>query len=147
MPEARVIALAHQVHALGVREMSIADTIGAANPKQVRDLFTSLRRELPDARFAAHFHDTRGMGLANALAAFEAGVDLFEGSIAGIGGCPFAPGATGNVCSEDLLHMFEQMGVRTDVDLDGLIETGRYLEKALGRELPGRVKKAGRAKT
>lgn len=142
----RVLGVARRLHDLGIREMSIADTIGAANPRQVRELFADLRRALPDVTFDAHFHDTRGMGLANALAALEAGVTLFEGSVAGIGGCPFAPGATGNVCSEDLLHMLEEMGVRTGVDLDRLIETARYVEKVLGHDLPGRIKKAGRAR-
>jgi hydroxymethylglutaryl-CoA lyase len=134
-----VVAIAERLAAMGIPELSIADTIGIAHPRQVSELFGRLRERLPGTRLAAHFHDTRGMALANTLAALEAGVTTFEGSVGGIGGCPFAPGATGNVASEDLLNMVERMGIHTGVDIDKLVALARWAGRQLQRSLPGRL--------
>lgn len=134
-----VVSIARRLRDMGIQELSVADTIGIADPRQVREFFGSLRRALPKARWSAHFHDTRGMALANTLAALEEGVAIFEGSVGGIGGCPFAPGASGNVASEDLLYMVERMGIRTGVDVPALVEVARWAGAELQRSLPGRL--------
>jgi hydroxymethylglutaryl-CoA lyase len=134
-----VVSLARRLQDMGIQELSVADTIGIADPKQVHEAFGSLRRALPQARLSAHFHDTRGMALANTVAALEEGVAIFEGSVGGIGGCPFAPGASGNVASEDLLYMAERMGIRTGVDVRALVEVARWAGAELKRSLPGRL--------
>jgi hydroxymethylglutaryl-CoA lyase len=123
----------------GISEIALADTIGVANPAQVESLFQAMRERLPGVRWAAHFHDTRGAGLANLLSALETGVTLFEGSVGGIGGSPFAPGAGGNVCSEDALAMLEAMGIEVGVDVNRLVEVARGLARTLGAKLPGKV--------
>jgi hydroxymethylglutaryl-CoA lyase len=123
----------------GIEEISLADTIGVANPAQVEELFQVMKARLPAVRWGAHFHDTRGTAMANLLSALETGVNLFEGSVGGIGGSPFAPGAAGNLCSEDALTMLEAMGLRTGVDVNRLVEVARGLERTLGTPLPGRV--------
>ena len=123
----------------GIEEIALADTIGVANPAQVEELFQALRERLPAVRWGAHFHDTRGTAMANLLSALETGVNLFEGSVGGIGGSPFAPGAAGNLCSEDALGMLEAMGLVTGVDVNRLIEVARGLERTLGAPLPGKV--------
>ncbi len=122
-----------------IGEISLADTIGVANPAQVEALFQDMRERLPAVRWGAHFHDTRGAAIANLLSALETGVDLFEGSVGGIGGSPFAPGAAGNLCSEDALVMLEAMGIVTGVDVNRLVDVARGLERTLGSPLPGRV--------
>ncbi|HXN01645.1 MAG TPA: hydroxymethylglutaryl-CoA lyase [Candidatus Dormibacteraeota bacterium] len=122
-----------------IEEISLADTIGVANPAQVETLFLDMKERLPAVRWGAHFHDTRGTALANLLSALETGVNLFEGSVGGIGGSPFAPGAAGNLCSEDALAMLEAMGIATGVDVSRLVEVARGLERTLGAPLPGRV--------
>ena len=121
VPEDEVIALALACVAAGADESGLSDTTGMANPAQVRRLFTRLRAELGEHAGAAHMHNTRGLGLANCLAAYEAGVRTFDASLAGLGGCPYAPGASGNVVTEDLVFMFEAMGIRTGMDIDRLI--------------------------
>lgn len=142
--EDRVAELADQCQELGVAEIGIADTIGVADPRQVGTLIEHLLRSgIPTEQLSLHFHDTRGMGLANALAAYELGVRRFEGSVGGIGGCPFAPRATGNVCSEDLLHMLTRVGARSGVDLRAMCATAEFLENLLGASLPGRLHRAG----
>ena len=123
----------------GIREIALADTIGVANPAQVEELFQAMKQRLPSVRWGAHFHDTRGAAMANLLAALETGVSLFEGSIGGIGGSPFAKATGGNLCSEDALTMLEAMGIETGVDLDRLNEVARGLERTLGSRLPGKV--------
>jgi hydroxymethylglutaryl-CoA lyase len=123
----------------GMRRVEICDTIGIAHPRQVFTLCRTLRRDFPDLRFELHFHDTRGLALANVLAAMDAGITEFAGSLGGMGGCPFAPGATGNVCTLDLVYMLNAMGVRTGVRVDALTRLGRWLEDLLGHRLPGRV--------
>ena len=123
----------------GIREITLADTIGVANPAQVEELFQAMKERLPLVRWGAHFHDTRGAAMANLLSALETGVSLFEGSVGGLGGSPFAPGAGGNLCSEDALTMLEAMGIKTGVDIDRLIEVARGLERTLGSRLPGKM--------
>src|SRR6267378_4080890 len=122
-----------------LEEISLADTIGVANPAQVEALFQAMKARLPAVRWGAHFHDTRGTAIANLLSALETGVNLFEGSVGGIGGSPFAPGAAGNICSEDALAMLEAMGIATGVDVARLIAVARGLEHTLDAPLPGRI--------
>jgi hydroxymethylglutaryl-CoA lyase len=139
-----VIRLALQAVEAGVDEAGLSDTTGHANPAQVRRLFTKLRAELGPRAGAAHMHNTRGLGLANCLAAFEAGVTTFDASLAGLGGCPFAPGASGNVVTEDLVFMFEAMGVRTGIDIRKLIAAREPLAAGLpGEPLYGMTPLAG----
>ena len=144
VPEDEVIALALACVAAGADESGLSDTTGMANPAQVRRLFTRLRAELGEHAGAAHMHNTRGLGLANCLAAYEAGVRTFDASLAGLGGCPYAPGASGNVVTEDLVFMFEAMGIRTGVDIDRLIAARQPLAAGLpGEELHGMTPLAG----
>ncbi|HVD02467.1 MAG TPA: hydroxymethylglutaryl-CoA lyase [Candidatus Dormibacteraeota bacterium] len=139
----RALEVAERLEAAGCERLSIADTIGVAHPTGVRELMAmALGRFGPD-RVAAHFHDTRGLGVANALAALEVGVREFEGSVGGIGGCPFAPRATGNVCSEDLLHLLELTGQPSGASIPALIEIADGLAQTLGKPLPGKLYKAG----
>jgi hydroxymethylglutaryl-CoA lyase len=122
----------------------LADTIGVATPGQVSRLFRAVTENLGlDIKLGGHFHDTRGTALANVMAAFEVGVTQFDASIGGAGGCPFAPGSAGNLATEDLVYMLQRDSFAGDIDLDQLIETGRWLETQLGRALPGRVHRAG----
>jgi hydroxymethylglutaryl-CoA lyase len=140
-PEAAV-DVTRKLLELGCFEVSIGDTIGKANPREVRALAAGLRAAGILGRVAGHFHDTYGMAVANALAAFEAGVLVFDGSAAGLGGCPFAPGATGNVATEDLVFLFQGLGVDTGVDLDRLVDASAVIAPAIGRSLEGRVFRA-----
>lgn len=116
------VALCREFVSWGVNELSVADTIGMANPKESYILFEQLKREFPDTLITAHFHDTRKMGLANIFAALQAGIDRFDSSAGGLGGCPFAPGATGNVATEDVVNMLHQMGIKTNINLELLLE-------------------------
>ena len=116
-----------------------------ANPRQVRELSGAMMQRFPGADITLHFHNTRGMGLANVLAGLEAGVVRYDASMAGLGGCPFAPGATGNICTEDLVHMLEEMGYDTRVDLDKLIAIARKIPAVVGHDVPGQVLKAGKS--
>lgn len=129
------IDLCRQFVDWGVDELSVADTIGMANPQESYELFSSLKKHFPDVLIAAHFHDTRRMALANAYAALLAGIDRFDASAGGLGGCPFAPGATGNVATEDLVHMFHRMGVETGVDLDKLFKAISLIEPHVSNSL------------
>lgn len=139
VPPARVAEVASALVAGGIGEIALADTIGVANPAQVESLFQVVRERLPAVRWGAHFHDTRGAAMANLLSALETGVALFEGSVGGIGGSPFAPGAAGNLCSEDALAMLQAMGVDTGIDVNRLVEVARGLERTLGSPLPGKL--------
>ena len=143
VPADRVIDLVRRAAATGVFEIALADTIGVGVPSQVRDLFARARAAAPDVQLRAHFHNTRNTALANALAAVESGVGVIDGSLAGIGGCPFAPGAAGNVPTEDLVYMFERMGFATGVNLDRAILAARFIGSALGKATPGMVSRAG----
>ena len=140
---AQVTAVARELYAMGCYEICIADTIGVGVPSQVSEIIGRARAALPGMRLRAHFHNTRNTGLANAYAAVEAGVSALDSSAGGIGGCPFAPAATGNIPTEDLVYMLERMGVRTGVNLDALIATGEWLQGTLGRPIPSMLLKAG----
>jgi hydroxymethylglutaryl-CoA lyase len=138
-----VIRLAEKYVEYGADELNIADTVGYANPAQVKDMFNRLHSSVGPVQLSAHFHDTRGLGLANAYAAVEAGIRALDSSLAGMGGCPFAPGASGNVVTEDLVFMLEAMGLATGIDLDRLIEVRKIIAKALPDEpLHGAISKA-----
>lgn len=139
----KVVAIARECAAGDPVEIAVADSIGAGVPAQVTDLLGRLREALPGMRLRCHFHNTRNTGIANAYAAVEAGVETLDASIGGIGGCPFAPAATGNIPTEDLLYMLSRMGVETGVDLARTIETARWLEEQSGRRVPGLLSKAG----
>lgn len=139
----KVVAIARECAAGEPVEIAIADSIGAGVPAQVTELIGRLREALPGMRLRCHFHNTRNTGLANAYAAVEAGVETLDASIGGIGGCPFAPAATGNIPTEDLLYMLSRMGVATGMDLARTIETARWLEQQSGRRVPGMLTKAG----
>ena len=143
VPAERVVDIAQRLAEAQPHEICIADTIGAAVPAQVTDVLTRVRSALPGMRLRCHFHNTRNTGLANAYAAVEAGVRALDASIGGIGGCPFAPAATGNVPTEDVLYMLERSGFTTGVSLEALIETAHWLELQLGRPVPGMLSKAG----
>lgn len=139
----RVVELARNVADGAPIEIAIADSIGAGVPAQVTDLLGRLKQALPGMRLRCHFHNTRNTGIANAWAAVEAGVDVLDASIGGIGGCPFAPAATGNIPTEDLLYMLSRMDIRTGVDLGRTIETARWLGQQFGRTVPGLLGRAG----
>ena len=124
---------------LGADELCLADTIGAAHPRQVSELVTRVARGRDSKRLGCHFHDTRAMGLANVYAALEAGVRKFDASIAGLGGCPFAPGASGNVATEDVVMMLDQMGMETGIDLDGLMRAAELARELTGTAPGGRA--------
>jgi len=129
---------------LGVQGITLADTTGMANPRQVYQLVQRLLGRLPASAITLHFHNTRGLGLSNVLAAYEAGARRFDASLGGLGGCPFAPGASGNICTEDLVNLCDEMGITTGVDLQQLLTLSRTLPSLLGHDLPGQVMKAGR---
>ena len=143
VPEATVLDIARQVGDLGVDEIALADTIGVGVPAQVRRLVAGLAEVAPHARTRAHFHNTRNTGYANAIAAVEAGVTSLDSSTGGIGGCPFAPAATGNIATEDLVYMLERGGFETGYDLDALIETAHWVGGKLGKAPPSRLSRAG----
>ncbi len=128
---------------MGCEDVSVADTVGAATPREVQELLGLLLRDVPADRLCVHFHDTRGTGLANVLASLQMGVRTVDASAGGLGGCPFAPGALGNVATEDVLYLLHGMGIETGVDLEKVRAASRKLEAALGRPLPSRVLRAG----
>ena len=143
VPESTVLDIARQVADLGVNEIAIADTIGVGVPAQVRRLLTGIGEIAPHVQTRCHFHNTRNTGYANAIAALESGVASLDASTGGIGGCPFAPAATGNIATEDLVYLLDRSGVKTGVDLDQVIETGRWLSGVLGAEVPALLGRAG----
>jgi hydroxymethylglutaryl-CoA lyase len=128
---------------LGFDSVGLGDTTGMATPPTVARLVEAIRSRYPDMPVVLHFHNTRGVGLANVMVGLDLGVREYESSIAGLGGCPFAPGATGNICTEDLVYLLEESGYDTGVDLEALIEVARQVETLIGRPLPGQVMKAG----
>jgi len=147
VPEDDVIRLAAACIAAGANDAGLSDTVGYANPRQVRRLFQRLRAEIGDHAGAAHMHNTRGLGLANCLAAWDVGVRTFDSSLGGLGGCPYAPGASGNVVTEDLVFMFEAMGIKTGIDLDKLFAARIPLAEGLpGEPLYGMTPEAGMPK-
>ncbi|HEX3776904.1 MAG TPA: hydroxymethylglutaryl-CoA lyase [Polyangiaceae bacterium] len=141
-PEAP-ISITRQLLDLGSYQVSLGDTIGVATPLVVKSLVSRAISEFGAPQIALHFHDTRGTALANALVGLELGIRDFDSSVAGLGGCPYAPGAAGNLATEDLVYMLQGMGIETGVDLDKLIEAGRVAENVVGRRLPGKVHQAG----
>lgn len=144
VPEARVAAIAARLRDGGADQLSFGDTTGMATPARVDALLDALEAvAIPASAVALHFHNTRGTGLANVLVAMARGVTRFDASIGGLGGCPYAPGATGNIVTEDLVHMVEDMGVATGIDLDALIACAHLAQDLVGRELPGQVMRSG----
>ena len=139
----RVFGLAERIAAAGVHEMGFGDTTGMANPRQVKEFFEAARERLPDVELTAHFHNTRGQGLANVLAALDTGIRSFESSFGELGGCPVPPGSTGNIATEDLLSMLHEMGYETGVDLEKLLAASRDVQQVLGRPLGSHVLVAG----
>jgi hydroxymethylglutaryl-CoA lyase len=129
----------------GARSITLADTTGMANPRQVAKMVERFIARFGDTELTLHFHNTRGMGLANICAAFDSGAVRFDASLGGLGGCPFAPGATGNVCTEDVVHMFDQMGLSSSANLTALLALSKGLSRLLGHDVPGQVVKAGRS--
>src|SRR3954470_3369802 len=143
VPPGRVFGIAERLVAAGCEEVAFGDTTGMANPAQVGEFFRAARERLPGVELTAHFHNTRGQGLANVFAALEAGVRSFESSFGELGGCPVPKGATGNIASEDLVSMLHEMGYETGIDLDALIAAGREAQRVLGRPLGSHVLTAG----
>ncbi|WP_046112568.1 hydroxymethylglutaryl-CoA lyase [Aquincola tertiaricarbonis] len=145
VPEATVLGWCERfVTELGARGVTLCDTTGMAYPGQVAALVRAFRARWPGTELTLHFHNTRGMGLANVLASIDAGADRFDASLGGIGGCPYAPGATGNVCSEEIVHALQLMGFDTGVDLPALIDAARRLPALIGHDIPSQIVKAGR---
>lgn len=143
VPIARVLELCGRLLDLGAGQLTLGDTTGMAHPVLVRQVVLAFRERFPRQPLRLHLHSARGAGLANILAALEVGVTEFDSSIGGIGGCPFAPGAPGNLCTEDLTHMLHEMGIATGLDLPALMETALLLERMLGHVVPGQTIKAG----
>ncbi len=139
----RALEITQRLLELGCYQVSLGDTIGVGTPLQTRRLCQLFQAEVPTSALALHFHDTRGTALANALVGLELGFRDFDASVAGLGGCPYAPGAAGNLATEDLVYMLHGMGVATGVDLERLVEAGRVAEAVVGRRLPGKVHQAG----
>lgn len=144
VPVEAVADVAERIAAVGAFEIVLADTIGSAAPNDVADVVGAVRSRVGDrVELGLHLHDTRGLALANATAGLEAGIRRFDASVGGLGGCPFSPGATGNVCTEDLVHLFHALGLSTGIDLDELIAVASTMENHLGTELPSRMLRAG----
>ncbi len=142
VPVERVATLAARLLDLGVFEVVVSDTIGVAHPGQVADVIGAVERRVPSEHLALHFHDTRGTALANVLMALELGILTFDASAGGLGGCPYAPGATGNLATEDLIYMLNGLGIETGIDLDQLADASRCIEGAVGHPLPSRYLRA-----
>src|SRR3989440_140206 len=143
VPIPQVESVVRRLVDIGARAIGLADTTGMANPRQVARTLEHLMPKFPGIEWTLHTHDTRAMAIPNILAAMELGVTHFDSSIGGLGGCPFAPGASGNVCTEDLVHCLHAMGVRTGIDLDRLLAASRRVQDVVGRTLPGQIVKAG----
>lgn len=144
VPLEQVLSVAACFREIGIKELSLSDTTGMANPKQVYDYVTAARLKFPDITWVLHFHNTRGMGLANVIAGLMAGVDRYDACFAGLGGCPFAPGASGNIATEDLVHMLAEMGFNTGYDQEKLIAIGKQVQSLVGHDTASAILKAGR---
>jgi len=138
----RVADVSAALDAMGVAQIAISDTIGVAHPGQVPVVLDAVGRRVPLERIALHFHDTRGMAAANTLAALDLGIETFDASAGGLGGCPYAPGATGNVATEDLVYLLNGLGIATGIDLAAVVEASRYMESRIGHRLPSRYYRA-----
>jgi hydroxymethylglutaryl-CoA lyase len=144
VPVEETVALAERFAGLGVRGVTVCDTTGMAHPAQVAAMCEKLQQRLPASlQLTFHFHNTRGMGIANVLAALQCGIVRFDGSLGGLGGCPYAPGASGNIASEDAIHMLQAMGYETGIDLDKLLAVARKMPAIVGHDVPAQVSKAG----
>jgi hydroxymethylglutaryl-CoA lyase len=139
---AKAVELCRELRRLGCYQVSLGDTIGVANPRQVRDVLSRVLAETPAREVAVHFHDTRGTALANILVSVEMGITTVDSALGGLGGCPYAPGASGNVATEDVIYMLEGMGVHTGVDLDKLVEVSRLASTLVGHEVPSKFYRA-----
>lgn len=144
VPQDVVINYVSRFDNLGVRGVTICDTTGMAQPVQVTKMIDALHKQFKHLQLTMHFHNTRGMGLANILASVQSGITRFDGSLGGLGGCPYAPGASGNVCSEDAIHMVDAMGYDTGINIDALLTIAKRLPQIVGHDVPGQVAKAGR---
>jgi hydroxymethylglutaryl-CoA lyase len=143
VPVARVVDVARRIAEHGPDEIGLADTIGVATPRDVSERVGAVRAAVPPIPLRCHFHNTRNTGIANAYAAVEAGIRVLDASLGGIGGCPFAPGATGNIPTEDLAYMLNRMGIETGLDLAKLVETALWIETQLTKPVPGALARAG----
>jgi hydroxymethylglutaryl-CoA lyase len=143
VPVEQVGYIARRYRDLGMQGVGLGDTTGMATPPLVVERCRYLKQHVPELPIALHFHNTRGIGLVNVMAGLAEGIDTYEASFAGLGGCPFAAGATGNICTEDLVYMLHEMGIETGIDLDKLCAAARHVEQVIGRSLPGQVMKAG----
>jgi hydroxymethylglutaryl-CoA lyase len=143
VPVEQVGYIARRFRDLGMRGVGLGDTTGMATPPLVVERCRYLKQHVPELSIALHFHNTRGIGLVNVMAGLSEGIDIYEASFAGLGGCPFAAGATGNICTEDLVYMLHEMGIETGIDLGKLCAAARHVEQVIGRSLPGQVMKAG----
>ena len=144
VPFAQVVSVATCLRNLGIKELIMADTTGMANPKQVYKYMTEIQKLLPDVTWGLHFHNTRGLGLANVIAGLMTGITRFDASYAGTGGCPFAPGASGNIATEDLLNMANEMGIKTGMDIDKCLALGRLVEEYVGGKRSSSLLRAGK---
>lgn len=142
--EDRVVSIVDTYREMGIQGITLADTTGMANPRQVARLVKRVLQRVPADALTLHFHNTRGLGLANVLAAYEVGARRFDAALGGLGGCPFAPGASGNICTEDLVNLCDETGIPTGIDLQKLIALSRTLPALLGHDVPGQLMKAGR---
>lgn len=140
---AQVSAIAGSLKSLGVQTLTLGDTTGMASPRHVEALCGRLLDDYPDLRLTLHFHNTRGLGLVNVITGLKLGIDSYESACGGLGGCPFAAGATGNICTEDLVYLMAELGIETGIDLDGMITVAKAMEAELGRPLPGQLMRAG----
>ena len=144
VPFAQVVSVARALSELGIKEITLADTTGMANPRQVYQYMVELQELLPEVSWGLHFHNTRGLGLANVIAGLEAGITRFDASYAGTGGCPFAPGASGNIATEDLVNMCNETGIKTGIDLDKYLALGRKVEAYVGGKRSSALLRAGK---
>ncbi|MER0465981.1 hydroxymethylglutaryl-CoA lyase [Bacillus cabrialesii subsp. cabrialesii] len=138
VPIEQVIRLSEALFEFGISELSLGDTIGAANPVQVETVLEALLARFPANQIALHFHDTRGTALANMVTALQMGITVFDGSAGGLGGCPYAPGSSGNAATEDIVYMLEQMNIKTNINLDKLLSAAKWIEEKMGKQLPSR---------
>jgi hydroxymethylglutaryl-CoA lyase len=136
VPLAQVMRVAEELLSMGIHELSLGDTIGVANPRQVQEVLSEILKRIPAERLTMHFHDTRGTALANVLASLDMGITRFDGALGGLGGCPYAPGASGNLATDDLLYMLNGMGIQTGVDAEKLTQAAFFIQEKLGKPLP-----------